>query len=163
MEPETGFPFYKPQRGRLNRIMIHEGGKAARFAEEIATNPLSDHPWREELARWKHWGGLGGAQMAHKINWNDLRAASPEDVVYVCDNDKDGRQTLPNVSRLWGRRLYGVVLPKAWPSGWDMADPIPPEVFIRGATPARRLKACTFPRHGRRVRSRPGSTGARRS
>ena len=109
--------------------MIPEGAKAAREAERIALDPLSEHPWREELARWEHWGALGGAQMAHKINWDDLRKAAPEEVVYVANNDKAGRKTLEKVSELWGRRLFGVIIPPTWPKGWDVYDDIPPQAF----------------------------------
>ena len=127
-EPAGGLlPFWKPRKPRLKRVMVHEGAKSAEAAERIVTDAMVDHPWKEELSKWEHWGILGGAIMAHqKADWSELRAWATEGLAYACDNDEPGREILKHVSRAWGSTLKGVLYPRNWPDGWDVADPIPP-------------------------------------
>src|SRR5262249_54098264 len=59
MEPDTGvLPFWKPALGsQRNKIMIHEGAKAARYIDWLVNDAISQeakearkkHPWADEL------------------------------------------------------------------------------------------------------------------
>jgi hypothetical protein len=129
MEPEGKLPFWKPEEARKVRIMVHEGAKAAQAAERIATDKGSDHPWRALLARYEHWGMIGGALSPRRTDFDELRREGPEEVVYICDNDPPGKEALQKVSQLYGRSMKGVVFDSRWPLGWDMADPMPQELF----------------------------------
>jgi hypothetical protein len=133
MEPEGDLPFFKPRESRSARIMIHEGAKAADYAEKIATGVIEpDHPWREELAGYEHWGMIGGALAPHRSDYEELRRESPTEVVYVCDNDAPGTSALQKVSKGWGKSLKGILFGKRFPPSWDMADKMPVELFQKG-------------------------------
>ena len=158
MEPEGKLPFWKPEVGRKARIMVHEGAKAAQAAERVALDRESDHPWRAFLARYEHWGMIGGALSPHRTNFDELRREKPEEVIYVCDNDWPGKEALQKVSRLYGFPLKGVVLDSRWPLGWDMADDMPEEMFAHGRWVGPELEAMVKPAtHATQRVLRPGT------
>lgn len=132
MEPDGLLPIWKPEKQRTDRIMIHEGAKAAQACEAIATDKKSKHPWAGELAMYEHWGMIGGALAPHRTDFSELYSLNPIEIVYVCDNDFAGKSALQEVSRHYGRRLKGIKFDPKWPIGWDMADEIPPRFFIDG-------------------------------
>lgn len=129
MEPDGALPFWKPRQGRGpgGRIMIHEGAKAA----AAAANLNEDHPWAEELAEYEHWGMVGGALAPHRTDYQELKDMAPKEVVYICDNDRPGEQALQKVSQYWGKSLRGAKFGKKFPPSWDLADPMPKELFTR--------------------------------
>jgi len=131
MEPDGALPFWRARKGlgHGSPVMIHEGAKAAQAAEKIARNGKSDHPWAEELARYEHWGMIGGALAPHRTDFDVLHRHAPDEVVYVCDNDEPGTSALQKVSLHWGRSLKGIVFGFQWPPGWDMAEDLPPYMF----------------------------------
>jgi hypothetical protein len=131
MEPDGDLPFWKPRQARMptgDRIMIHEGAKAAVFADKLAEEGR-DHPWIEELSQYEHWGMIGGALAPHRTDYEELRKVKPKEVVYVCDNDDMGRKALQKVSEHWGRSLRGVMFGKSFPPAWDIADDMPRNLF----------------------------------
>lgn len=133
MEPDGPLPFWKPAVSTSNRIMIHEGAKAAREASRIAQefneHGKSKHPWAEELATYEHWGMIGGALAPHRSDYSELVRHSPTVVVYVCDNDFPGESALTDVSKCWGRKLKGLKFDPRWPTSFDMADDFPQSFF----------------------------------
>ena len=133
MEPEGGLPFWKPpvRDGESGRIMIHEGAKAAAFVDRKLQEGAWDHPWAEELRGWQHWGLIGGALAPHRADYDELAAERPSAVCYVCDNDKPGVSALQKVSKAWGRSLKGIMFGDAFPSGWDLAEKMPPTMFTK--------------------------------
>lgn len=129
MEPDGPLPFWKAMKTRgATRIMIHEGAKAASYAERIVREDI-DHPWRKELELYDHWGMIGGALAPHRADWAELKAALPVKLVYVCDNDQPGLSALPKVAKAWGKVLAGVRFGDDFPEGWDIADELPKKLF----------------------------------
>lgn len=132
MEPDNKLPLWKPVSSRKARIMVHEGSKSAMAAEEIALDPGSKHPWREYLSLFEHWGMIGGALAPQRTDWSELTREKPEEVIYVCDNDRPGTEALPKVSKMYGRKMNGIVFDERWEEGWDIADPMPEEFWYQG-------------------------------
>jgi hypothetical protein len=130
MEPDDKLPLWKPERTTSTRIMVHEGAKAAMAATKIALGEIyPDHPWGDELLQYEHWGMIGGALAPHRTDWAELASLNPTEMVYVCDNDFPGEYALRGVSRYYGRRMKAIKFDKRWPTGWDLADPMPEEMF----------------------------------
>jgi hypothetical protein len=138
MEPGTALPFWKPKKKIANSIMVHEGAKAARFCEWLCRSNEHEavelrkvHPWFEELNQYEHWGIIGGALAPHRANYSELRRERPADVVYVADNDDQGRRVLNSFSRLYEGSLKWVKFDSRWPKAWDLADKMPEELFSK--------------------------------
>lgn len=134
LEPDGALPFWKPFKEISKKIMIHEGGKAARFVHNLLHNPefkkLKDaHPWTDELIPYTHWGIIGGALAPHRADYSEIQANAPTSVIYFCDNDLPGLQALQMVSRFYGESLKGIMLDKRWPMSWDCADDMPKNLF----------------------------------
>lgn len=125
MEPDSALPFYKPRKKVSTRIMIHEGAKAA----EAAASVDKKHPWAKTLAQYEHWGMLGGALAPHRADYSELEREKPTEVIYVCDADWPGRNALQHVSKGWGRAMKGIRFGEEWPTGWDIADPLPEHLY----------------------------------
>lgn len=128
MEPEGALPFWRPRPTDKPRIMIHEGAKAAAFADSISRG-LVAHPWSDELVDYEHWGMIGGALAPHRTDYTSLRTRKPVDVVYVCDNDFPGKSALQKVSKEYGGKLRGVKFNNQFKESWDIADPMPAIFF----------------------------------
>lgn len=124
MEPDGLLPFWKPEKKvpGVNYIMIHEGAKAARH---VSTMNMEEHPWGKELSEYEHWGMIGGAINPSRSDWDEVRREKPKRVVYVCDNDVDGKSALQIVSKVYGGSLRGVMFDNNFGESWDMADEVP--------------------------------------
>lgn len=141
LEPDGDLPFWKPSAPQLkyldlgmtpgNKIMVHEGAKAAEFVTRKLCEGDWDHPWCKELAEYEHWGMIGGALAPHRTAYSELHKVAPSEVIYVCDNDKPGESALQKVSQHWGKSLKGLAVGKAFPGTWDLADPVPDHLFTR--------------------------------
>lgn len=134
MEPDGKLPFWKPknENSLRARIMVHEGAKAAHFADALVNRTrggIEEHPWFSELAEYEHWGLIGGALAPHRANYDELRAANPTEVVYVCDNDPPGKDVIKEFSRLYGGRTKVVMFDSRWPYAWDIADEMPRNLY----------------------------------
>lgn len=132
MEPDGLLPFWKPEKkGKRARIMIHEGAKAAAFVSELLEDQerLRSHPWGEMLDLYEHWGLIGGALAPHRADYAEVMHERPLEVVYVCDNDYAGESALQEVSKWYGAALKGIKFDKRWKMSWDMADPMPENLF----------------------------------
>jgi hypothetical protein len=135
MEPEGQLPFWKPPlSSRRDRIMVHEGAKAAAYIDALINNPLKSdeakkHPWIDVLRMYEHWGMIGGALAPHRTDYGELRKAQPVEVVYICDNDAPGKAVPKVFSRLYGGKMKTVRFDSRWRESWDMADPIPEKMW----------------------------------
>lgn len=130
MEPDGPLPMWKPRpTSSKPRIMIHEGAKAACAVNAMVEDSTSTHPWRDWLMDYEHWGMIGGALAPQRTNYDELRREKPLEVVYVCDNDDQGKSALQVVSRCYRGHLSGMIFGDAFDDGWDMADPLPKEFF----------------------------------
>jgi hypothetical protein len=135
MEPDDDFlPFWKPrERRNKSSVMIHEGAKAAEYCDALVNDPekreeRKKHPWADELARFEHWGTIGGAFATHRMNYDELRRELKKEessVVYVCDNDNGGIEAARTFSKMWGRQCSAIVFGKQFKPGFDLADPVP--------------------------------------
>jgi Family of unknown function (DUF5906) len=135
MEPEGKLPFWKPNKvGRAHPSgmkMIHEGAKAANYVTELIRDKtrLADHPWGKVLALYEHWGMIGGALAPHRTDYDELRAETPTEVVYACDNDFLGESALQVVSENYRGSMSGIRFGRQFPPSWDMADPMPAGLY----------------------------------
>jgi len=153
MEPEGKLPFWKPREKRdAPAIMMHEGAKAARYVDWLlnSTDPEAvearhAHPWAEDLARYEHWGVMGGALAPGRTDYSELRRFNPTEAVYVCDNDRPGESALQKVSRAYRGALIGIKFDGSWPPSWDMADPMPEKLFKQGTYVGKLLEELMVP------------------
>lgn len=136
MEPEGTLPIWKPRdpTNRNKHIMMHEGAKVAQYVHELVNDPakadlLAVHPWRDELVMYEHWGMIGGALAPHRTDYTDLHREKLNELVYVCDADFPGKEALKVISQKYNGKLKGVVFRDKFPTGWDMADPLPQNLF----------------------------------
>ena len=114
--------------------MMHEGAKPAAYMHDLCTNParsseLDEHPWREEITDCEHWGIIGGALAPQRTDYGDILVERPLELIYVCDNDHSGRAALQVISQHAGYPLRGVIFDNEWPRSWDMADPMPRNMY----------------------------------
>lgn len=121
LEPDDGLPFFKPEKKFSNRIMIHEGAKSAFNVAAIK----KDHPWFDFLSQYEHWGVIGGAHRTHLARFEELLHEKPIEVVYVCDNDDDGRAAVKGISRGWGQAMSMLQFGAKWPPKFDLGDKWP--------------------------------------
>lgn len=146
MEPEGPLPFWKPREKRdAARIMIHEGAKAAAAVDAMVNGDDGGHPWIEELKLYEHWGALGGPGALNRCDWDEVVGEGPTEVVYVCDNDAAGRAALKKVSAAYDGSVKGVVFDDSFPSGWDLADPMPKGLMRSGRWVGAGLRAFMKP------------------
>lgn len=140
MEPDGPLPLWKPRKKLRNKIMIHEGGKCGRFADWLCNSDdpkfkalRKTHPWIEVLMEYEHWGMIGGALAPGRSDYDSIRKEKATEVVYICDNDDEGKGAIKTVSRLYGQSLKAVKFDNRWPVKWDIADPLTaencPELF----------------------------------
>jgi hypothetical protein len=139
MEPDGALPMWKPKEKRFkDRIMIHEGAKAARYVDWFLNDDSPDaklirelHPWTSELEDYEHWGMIGGALAPHRADYAEIAFEAPNEVVYVCDNDYPGNQALEVIAKCYGRSMKGIRFDQRWPGGWDLADEMPSAFFSK--------------------------------
>jgi len=132
-EGDGKLPFFKPEKERSKFIMVHEGAKAARFAENlcVSNDPYfvelrKTHPYAESLLKYEHWGIIGGAMAPQRADFQELIDANAAEVVYFCDNDDTGRAALKIVSREYGQKMKAIKVEQdLFPVSWDIADEIP--------------------------------------
>lgn len=158
MEPDGLLPFWKPVTDRkMNQVMIHEGAKAADFVDRLVNDPemadeLAKHPWGDILRQYEHWGMIGGALVAHRSDYASLAHKKPTEVVYICDNDPQGKSVPQEFSRHYGgKKMQAVMFDTRWPGSWDLADPMPknellwtPSGHYRGPPLEALMRSCTW-------------------
>ena len=134
MEPDGLLPFWMQPQPTSQKIMLHEGPKSALAASILSSD--KNHPWQKTLSEYEHWGVIGGARSAHRVDYDVLKKAKPLEVVYVCDNDYEGKTALHTVSQYYGGTLKAVSFGDLFPPAFDMAEPIPanapslPSLFV---------------------------------
>jgi hypothetical protein len=155
MEPDgDGLPLWRPSESR-NRIMImiHEGAKAARYADWLvndrdlpAREARAKHPWAKDLAMYEHWGWIGGAPNAHRTNWKELQSyPNLEEVAVVTDNDLEGKRAIRHIARrlkFLRVRVWEVRFDDGFPDGFDLADHLPQKLWVRGRYRGPSLSDC---------------------
>lgn len=150
MEPDQKLPIWKPFKPRDKaKLMIHEGAKAAAFLDELLFEGDEErkhsHPWWRELEDYEHWGLIGGALAPHRTEYGEIVSESYGEVVYVCDNDFPGNAALQEVSKQYGKSLFGVRFGKDFKESFDLADPMPEKFFKKGRWTGPSLKDLVEP------------------
>ena len=123
-EPDGLLPLYGAEKLFDGcSVMIHEGPKAARAAQEIAAD--EKHPWNADMKDYVHVGWHGGAGRPFASDWSLLSNARR--VVICPDNDRQGMSVVRKLSALMPPKA--LVLQAEWdadfPEGWDVADELP--------------------------------------
>lgn len=130
-EPDGRLPLYGMEGAAgASRIFVHEGAKAARAAQEAASN--SAHPWYDFLSSGAHVGFIGGIHHVRRADWDEIRRCSPDDLIIVPDNDAGGMRTVPDISRQVRCRTSVVIWDNDWPARFDLADDMPQKYIING-------------------------------
>lgn len=142
LEPERKLPFWKPRESRSKaKIMVHEGGKPARFVDWMlndrspeARKAREAHPWAEELESYEHWGMIGGALAPQRSEYGEIKREQAVEVVYTCDNDFAGRSVIKDFSSYYDNALKCIMFDARFKESWDMADAMPERFFTKSKT-----------------------------
>lgn len=156
MEPDVErLPLWKPhQRRHMPRIMVHEGAKAARYCDWLVNDPAARderarHPWAEHLARFEHWGWIGGAAAPLRTDWNEVKQLNAREVVLAADNDPIGRAAIRPIARelqsVINTRVTALWFDDRFPESFDLADAFPKKLWINGRYRGPTLRACCRP------------------
>ncbi len=140
MEPDRLLPMWKPPAVRNKvRIMVHEGGKAARYVDWLindqdAREARAIHPWAIDLADYEHWGWIGGAPNPLRTDWSELSVPKPVEVVIVADNDLIGKQAIVPIARALSALtvpVLAVMFDDGFPLSFDLANVFPERFWIK--------------------------------
>lgn len=121
--------FGAEQLASRNRIMIHEGAKAAKRMQTMTAEERSCHPWGQELASFGHVGWIGGAACWHRTDWAQIAKAGIKEVVIVADNDEPGVEVIPRISKALGIRVMVIRFSQQFPPAFDLGDAFPDELW----------------------------------
>lgn len=128
VEPEEGLPIYGIENVRKgDRVILHEGAKAAKAAEEISRD--SSHPFSSYFRSAVHVGWIGGVHHFRRTMWRELTQAQPGELVIFPDNDFIGRSKINEIARRFECPSSFIRMDNRWPKGWDVADEIPEQFF----------------------------------
>ncbi len=124
--------------GRPERVVIHEGPKAAemvkRYLDPSREDNRLDHPWAEFLSTSIHLGWPGGGNRYRKVDWSPLQHAKLKNlpVVVVSDHDGVGIEAAAAIAEEYvPGSIDRDVRWLKWPDGlglkrgFDLADPWP--------------------------------------
>ncbi len=168
MEPAATLPLWKPAlpahpRERNDyvlykkdqRLMIHEGAKSAHHVDWMinSTDPEASalrarHPWAVELAKYEHWGWLGGAPNPYRPDWSEVLRANPNEVVVVADNDAAGKQAVTAIARALQSLPCAVMVlmfDDSFPDRFDLAESFPAAFWVNDRYRGPRMADCWRP------------------
>ena len=153
MEADGKLAFWKPEQNRQKSIiMVHEGAKTAAFWDGLLNDPTrraerKDYEkiaksWVDHLADCEHWGAIGGALAMHRCDFDELHDTKIEGhLEYSCDNDAAGVEASKTFSRyMAGKEVRVIKYNNSFRAGWDLADPIPPEMLDKNGRVKLRLE-----------------------
>jgi hypothetical protein len=142
MEPDADkLPLWKPLQSRnKSKVMIHEGGKAARFVDQLVNDhtqreALAAHPWANELVDYEHWGWIGGAPNPYRTDWSEVLAEDPSEIVIVADHDLVGEQAIPRIARTFKSSkapVHVIMFTNIFDDSFDLANRFPDSFWIKG-------------------------------
>jgi hypothetical protein len=146
LEPEGSLPLWgKHLYAGQDTVFIHEGAKSASaIARLIESGDIDDHPWGRDLASSLHLGWIGGAQNPSRTDWRWLKRKGFKHATIVCDNDRPGREAMLAISRSVDMPCEAIDFGPKFPSGFDMGDPIPEEMFSVTSNGAKVYKGPTL-------------------
>lgn len=153
MEADGDLAFWKPlEKRNKSIIMVHEGAKTAAFWDGLINDPTrraerKDYErvaksWVEHCADCEHWGAIGGALAMHRCDFKELHDMKIEGhLEYSCDNDTAGVEASKTFSRyMAGKEVRVIKYNNSFRAGWDLADPIPPELLDKNGRVKLRLE-----------------------
>lgn len=132
MEPDGNLPFYGLDMADASHILfLHEGAKAAYVVRRMLAGLEScdRFPWIEDVRFGVHVGWIGGTNAVNRSDWDKLASLGWKNVYIVTDNDPKGHNAAPDISRHFRCPTFSVVLDRSFPTGFDFADPFPPNKF----------------------------------
>lgn len=154
MEPDGLLPLFGlEEMPRYPRIMIHEGEKAARFCqlmrdgatdETLAAFNALPQSWQVAIKHAGHIGWCTGALNPLRSDWSPLRTVNDIMLQLVCDHDQVGEDAAPRISQALYRALTVIRFGNSFPSGFDLADPFPIELWNEVAGRQRRYVGPEF-------------------
>ena len=128
-EPDGRLPLYNRQEIKENTTVIglHEGPKSAyRLTKMIRDGTIDQYPWSKHLKNMVHIGWVGGALNPGRTDWRALNKSGSVATVYIfADNDREGKQAVPNLAYRIRKRCVHVQFTDEWPKGWDFGDEWP--------------------------------------
>ena len=114
-------------------VFLHEGAKAARYAQEIADGKHPNHPWAESLASAVHLGWIGGALAADETDFSVLKKLGVKIVYIVPDADEVGENAVPKIAKHIDLLTFKIdLLDLGDKVCFDMADPFASKHFEDG-------------------------------
>lgn len=114
-------------------VLVNEGGKAARVAQEIADGKHPDHPWADYLKGTVSVGWIDGALASDETDFSVLKALGASIVYIVPDADEPGENAVPNIARQIDLLTYKLdLLGLGDKPGFDLADPFSSRLFKSG-------------------------------
>jgi Family of unknown function (DUF5906) len=136
-EPDGLFPLWGlDQLKERTTVFIHEGAKSARFCADVASGAIRPDdpamkywPWREEIIHAAHLGWIGGALRPHRTDWAILRRMGIQRIYIVADNDSPGTSAVPVIAKAIGMPCVMIAFTEQFPHRYDLADPVPKELF----------------------------------
>lgn len=140
-EPDGPLPLFNAHKLKnAALIYVHEGARTAdvmqRMVEAMTRQErekLENHPWSEEMAAGVHVGWIGGAMNAHRTDWSPINRSTAKRVIIVPDNDEPGIEAVNDISERVRRETLHIQWDSSkMPLGWDMADPWPASLFVKG-------------------------------
>ena len=130
LEPEESLPLYNQESLEDSSVVfIHEGPKSVRNL--LATLKGGSHPWQEELEDAAHVGWIGGALNPHRTNWAVLAKSGVTRAYIVADNDGPGLGAIKGIARGLRCVTWSIQFNDDFPSGFDLGDDFPDEMFYR--------------------------------
>jgi len=135
-EPDGPLPLYNAHLlKKASTVFIHEGAKAARHIQRLVDgvtradrDERKAHPWGLELGG-VHVGWIGGALSPERTDWGALKKAGVERAYIVADNDKVGVSAVPKIARALRCPTFTIQFGEQFPSGFDLADAFPKDLF----------------------------------
>jgi len=131
IEPEENLPIWGTHLYKGQKVaFLHEGAKAARYVTDMIENgTIGEHPWGEDMLDAVHLGWVGGAMNPQRTNWKWLKDKGIKLVYIIADNDDNGRDALPSISKAINLPCVAVMFDERFPVSFDIADPFPKEFF----------------------------------
>lgn len=130
-EPDGALPLWGlEQLHDYSTVFIHEGAKAAANIKKlIDEDRILEHPWGEYLQLSAHLGWIGGALNPWRTNWNVLRKMGVQRIYIIADNDTQGLESIPAISKSLHCAAMFVQFTDAFPVGFDLGDLFPKKLF----------------------------------
>lgn len=129
-EPEGLLPLYGiEQLKNYTTVILHEGPKAAKRCQLIASGQEPGHPWETELSNAAHLGWAGGALAVDRTDWTILERHGVQRVYIVADNDELGLAAITKIAHKINCVTMSIEFSDQFPKSFDLGDDFPSKMF----------------------------------